>query len=607
MNRALDRRRLLCLLALFIICFGALGGKLLDIQLLHMHHYSSGSMDLAAASVRQRQEPYLLDTGRAQFFDRKHRSLTGRTMRTLVLYRGERGNPLFRTDTAALKQLERVLHTDSATWRKAYEAAVHPSIWMNKEGTRPVALTPAQALAIGKLQLPGVYVLPYSPRYSQELPAQHLIGYVAKDPERVKRSYPLEINRGILTPDTPVGAAGLEKSLDRLLLGVGETSLRIYVDGRKKPLHGLDLRLAAPRNPFYPLKVATTLDLEAQKRIERLLDASGLRQGAVVVLDAANADVIAMASRPAFDPSDVHPERGDWGNRALKAIAPGSIFKTVTAAAALQEHAVLPGESFDCPGSLGRYGLKCWKQDGHGLLTFREAYAESCNVTFAKVMERLSAEQLERYASWLGFGRRIGWRGRMADGSMLTQFDREEPGTIFAGERQKADGGARIQSAIGQRDVRVTPLQAANMVVTLLNGGKLTSPRAVKEIRYRNLQLKQPFAVHPAAHSSGLPEGRISPATAKTLLHWMDSVVQEGTGRALKQASWRLAGKSGTAEVTADGRDAVNQWFVGYGPVDRPRYAVAVVAENRSPDSANLAITLFRQIMDALAQMEARR
>jgi cell division protein FtsI/penicillin-binding protein 2 len=175
------------------------------------------------------------------------------------------------------------------------------------------------------------------------------------------------------------------------------------------------------------------------------------------------------------------------------------------------------------------------------------------------------------------------------------QLDGEEAGRVFT--NNPIDGGVMVQSSVGQRDVLVSPLQAANMVVTLLNGGQVHAPRIVKEIRYANGQLMSTLESHLAPS----PYGSIRPETAQEIAHWMQEVVTEGTGTSLLKAKWQVAGKSGTAQVKKPGHFSTNHWFIGYGPVASPRYAVAVVSENQPVTGSNQATLLFRGVMDILA------
>ncbi|MNJ53632.1 Penicillin-binding protein 4B [compost metagenome] len=255
---------------------------------------------------------------------------------------------------------------------------------------------------------------------------------------------------------------------------------------------------------------------------------------------------------------------------------------------------------FYCSGHYGKYGLSCWKEEGHGTITLKQAFAESCNTVFAALGERLTAASIHNTASKLGLGRTVGWYDPAFRGSQaLRQIDQEEAGTVFA-TGVYADGGGRAQTALGQRDVMVTPLQAANLVVTLLHGGNVAAPRLVQDIYFKNGTQMLEFA----PRYSNSDQGMISHATSATLLDWMSEVVESGTGRSLQAAKWNLAGKSGTAQVISGGRPVNHQWFIGYGPVEQPRYAVSVLVENRRTGSPHQATELFRRVMDILAARE---
>ena len=177
----------------------------------------------------------------------------------------------------------------------------------------------------------------------------------------------------------------------------------------------------------------------------------------------------------------------------------------------------------------------------------------------------------------------------------------QEAGQVFRSGHHMA-GGELARSGIGQQDVLVSPLQAANLMVTLLHGGRVLEPRLVSEIRYANGQRLAQLSPHEQIS----PYGRISPQAAAVLRRGMEAVVQSGTGRSLKTAVWRVAGKSGTAE-TGLPVNGNHQWFVGYGPVANPRYAVAVLAESRPSGSSSQAASLFGGVMETLAEWEGRK
>lgn len=554
-------------------------------------------------AVIQRQRSLILDSGRGDFVDRYGRPITGETYKTAAFF-PVRAN--VRGSEQQIAELAQLLQVSREQLVGRWDAMKTPDFWRADPKAPPLRLTDEQAERIERLDIEGVRVLPYRNRYLPRFEPKHLIGFTSEHPEWLLGNHSRELQQGKRRLTDQVGGSGLEKSLDRLLHGVGETSASFFIDGRNAPLHGLDIRINQPKNKYYPLQVVTTIDLELQNAIEAYADQVGLLEGAIVVLDAANADIVAMVSRPMLRPGQFASADGsEWTNHALKAVAPGSIYKLVTAAAALEAGVTDRHEQFECHGEYGKYGLSCWKKGGHGKLNLEEGLARSCNIVFATLAERLKAAELERVAAALGASGKIGWQSRGAFGpftSPLRLLEEEERGRVFAADAAGTgdDGGVLAQSGIGQRDVRMTPLQAANLIVTLLHGGRVHEPRLVSEIRYANGQrmVKLPAQEAPAGN------GRIQPAIAHALLRGMEAVVDHGTGRAIRQGRWAVAGKSGTAQTTRAGSARNHQWFAGYGPVKTPRYAVAVLAANRPPGSPSQAAKLFRGVMDIAADHE---
>ncbi|MCQ6558500.1 peptidoglycan D,D-transpeptidase FtsI family protein [Paenibacillus mendelii] len=598
-RRRMNRRIFGILLAMSALMGGFLL-RLAWLQAMPAAPVTSSRANLTRESVLQRERSLVLDSGRGDFLDRSGRPITGETYKALAvfpLHADARGTI---SDQKALAGVLGVNHAILTEWMNGLR---EPAFWTVQGEMRPLHLSDAQLQVIQRLRVNGVRVLPYRNRYPASFVARHAIGYTSQHPEFIHESYASELLRKKMKLSDQVGGAGLERALDRLLRGSGPTSVSYFTDGANNPLNGLDMRFTGSNNPYYPLKVGTTIDVDIQRAVEQYVDRSGLAEGAVVVLDADNGDIVTMVSRPQLAPGSIGLAGTDEANHAIRAVTPGSIFKLVTEAAALEANVATEREVFECSGDYGRYGLHCWKRGGHGRITLREALAQSCNIAFATVAERLSAEQFLVTANQLGMGRRIGWSDPKPFkplGEPLRLLPEEEAGGLFAKAPAAYDGGQLAQTGIGQRDVRITPLQAANLVVTLLHEGRVLEPRLVSELRYANGQLMAKLPVQYAAADYG----RIAPATAHALLHGMQAVVTSGTGRSIQDGIWTVAGKSGTAETLKGGKARNNQWFVGYGPVSAPRYAVAVLVENRRPDTANKATQLFRGIMDVLAVHE---
>ncbi|AJY76118.1 peptidoglycan D,D-transpeptidase FtsI family protein [Paenibacillus beijingensis] len=589
------------MIALFMLVFIC---RLAWLQLAPQPANGQAARGRSGLAVSQRERTLLLDSGRGDLYDRSGIALTGQSYEALALFpvnRKQRGS------ASQIGKLAAVLGVGKGDLAAELERLREPQFWKAKGSKVPMPLTNEQVKRLKRLRLNGIVVLPYRNRYPENEAGIHALGYVSENPERLKQLYTKKLGKGEAHIDDLIGGAGLEWSLEKLLRGSGSAAVSFFTDGADNPLRGLDMRLTQPDNPYYPLKVTTTLDLPLQRELERYLKRQGLTQGAVVVLDARSADIVSMISLPELDPLKIGRPGTDASNHAVKAYPPGSVFKLVTEAAALEAGVTDEREAFHCSGEYGRYGLSDAKRGGHGTLTLREGLAQSCNIVFATIAERLQEKQLLKAADQLGIGRRIGWSlaGKRDHEDTLRGPLRllweEEAGEVFAGGGLPADhdGGRLAQSGIGQRDVKMTPLQAANLVVTLLHRGHVLQPRLVKEIRYANGQRMAALSAHEAPSRYG----RISPATAKALLRGMEAVVDHGTGRSIRAGVWKLAGKSGTAQIgRAEAADARNhQWFVGYGPVSAPRYAVAVLAENRPAGSANLAAKLFRGVMDILS------
>lgn len=596
------KRRIYITCILLTSVFGLLMFRLAWVQMVQVNRTMPGfQRTVREMSVLQRERGVMLDTGRGQLTDYNGVPLTGKLEWGVVLFphTDHQSNHSYPSSTAhsAIKELAALLHTDVKSLQKEWNQGNAPHFWTG--GTdQPSTLTDSQLTRLRELKVDGASVYPIMKRYGQGATGMQWLGYLAEQPESI-HGHPRHKNEVKQPFAMKSGAAGLEKTLEPLLMGIGPTLVSRMVTGSGEVIPSIQPRVIAPSNTHYPLRAETTINIELQQGIEQIVKKSGMKEGAIVVLDAANADVRAMVSSPFYNPQHVDPQQTAWANRAVQGAVPGSIFKIVTAAAALEYHAVSKGETFHCGGEWGKYGLSCWKEHGHGTLNLEQGFAESCNIVFAETARRLSMEQLERTADALGLARPIGWEGKQVAGMpVLHHFDHEDAGRVRLPSVPPQDEGAKVQTAIGQRDVLVTPLQAANLIVTLLHEGKVTAPRLVQRIRYADGDTMLDMPMHNLPSSAG----RISPATAHQLLSWMKKVVSDGTGKSLQHARWQVAGKSGTAQVQQHGEKRNHQWFIGYGPTEKPQYAVAVLVQNVAPSSRHQATAIFKKVMDYLAE-----
>lgn len=596
----LRKKRIFYLLLSFLVIFCVFVLRIAWIQTNSaLKSVTVGGKTINELAVRQREESIELDSGRGHFTDRNGVPLTGGLTWTPILFPIKEVPPVQKLNTLAS-----LLNTTPLALRDIWSKLNKPYVWpeagtsqivSEKTKKDPMKLNSEEAEKFPHMN--GIEVLPYVSRYMPGERGNQWLGYVAQRPDVIQKLR-VEKRHPELSLTLQIGASGLEKTFDGLLRGNGGGVRAAYtVDGAKRPLEGIGTRIRADTSRYYPLQIRTTINEQIQRSIERLATEMHIQEGAVTVLDAATGDIVAMVSLPFYNPNEIDPSVSNWSNRAVKAAVPGSIFKTVIAAAALEEGVSSPKETFYCNGAYGKYGIACWKKGGHGSITLEEGFAKSCNVVFAALGERLNSESITAAASKLGLGRTVGWEtASFLGGPPLKQLDQEEQGQVFYA-RTKADGGVRAQTALGQRDVLVSPLQAANLVVTLLHGGQVAAPRIVSEIRFKDGTLMASFP----RQTAPLSAGQISPRTAKLLLSWMRRVVTDGTGQSLGKAQWPLAGKSGTAQVVHGGTTLNHQWFIGYGPTHNPKYALAVLVQNRPTESKHLAKELFWRVMDLLA------
>lgn len=591
LTRSTQRRAFLILLLLSLL-FGGLMLRLWWIQIGFPHHFSSHDIDLIQYAVKQRQQTIILDSGRGEIADRNGHPLTGVEQNALIIFPLARGEI---EGNKAISQVAGIVGQPQAKIVRAIREGKSPTILRDEEG-KIIPLSDRQADQINKLHVPGILALAVTERYQANGIARQTIGFVSQNPELVKSRYQNELISGQMSLSSIVGASGLERSFDPFLQGTEPSRLSYYVDGMGQPMRGLDVRFRSNDNAFYPLTLVTTLDQEIQQKMERIADEEGLKEGSIVVLDAETSDIVAMVSRPSYDQNRVNLSDGAWQNHALKQLPPGSVFKTVVAAAALGEGIVSPNDKFLCEGEYGKYGFSCWKKEGHGLQTMEEAFANSCNIAFAEIAKRVGGEKIEEYAKRLGLAAPVGWSAdTLYKLENFHQLDGEESGMIFAPDSSKEDEGVLIQTAIGQRDVRITPLQAANMMATIARSGKANQVRLVSQITYRNGITFHHFPTSPLG-----TEG-IDKLTAKRLLKLLTAVVEKGTGESLQGLAWSVAGKSGTAQTYSSGQPVNHQWFAGLAPIDKPKYAIAVVVENQPTSGRHKATQVFRQVIASLA------
>ena len=423
---------------------------------------------------------------------------------------------------------------------------------------------------------PGVIVRPIYVRvYPNGKVAGQIIGYTGKtgrNPDGIVD------NHETLWPETE-GREGLEQTFNDMLKGKhGEYKLTFDKDGRKT-----SEKLITPPEPGY--NVVTTLDLRLQQLAEKALEAKAKR-GAIVIIDPNNGDILALASWPTYDPNLFVPSISAEQLKILQndpdipllprayrsSYPPGSTFKIAVGIAALESHAVQPDDQYECVPAIqiGNVTFHNWKKANRGSLNFVQALTESCDTWFYQVGIKTGAQPIIDWALQLGFGAKCGipLRG-------------EAEGRVPNDEYMKATHGRRLLNgdianmSIGQGDTQATPLQMAQAMGVVANGGTLYQTRLVQQVQTFDNQIVTAYQVR-AKRTLNL-----SSETLDELHTGMNDVVN-GAGGTAHQASLdnaEVAGKTGTAQWGPKNKERTAAWFAGFLPADQPRYAFAAVYE----------------------------
>ena len=424
-------------------------------------------------------------------------------------------------------------------------------------------------------------------RYPHDSMLASAIGYVGEVSVQ-----DMDDSEGQYRPGDLVGKAGLEKEYNDQLEGT-DGMKRVVVNSVGKVMRTLDNVEAIPGKP-----VQLTIDYDLQAIAEA--DMAG-KQGAVVAMDARTGEVLAMVSRPTFNPNDfaVRVPKEEWQslntdkktpllNRAIQAqLAPGSVFKIVMATAMLESKQISANFTAYCPGFANFYGrtFHCWRPQGHGVVGLHAAIVDSCDVFFYNVGKLLGIDTISHYASGLGFGKRTG-----------IDLPSEEPGLVPSEEwvervyHHKWYAGETISVSVGQGAVTVTPVQLARMAAAVASGGTLVQPHLLKN-----------FA------NSKVDHFPISDNTVEQVTQGLYGVVNEGggTGYHLRLQNVDLCGKSGTAQLMSYdaakrlGTKTMDGWFVGFAPRRNPEIVIAAIVQDTMEHGGEAAGPVVRDIVKA--------
>ncbi|MGB7219544.1 MAG: penicillin-binding protein 2 [Vicinamibacterales bacterium] len=574
-----DRRRVSVRLSIlqyvFVLLFSALAVSFWVLQVVQHATYRE-------LAENNNQRTLALRAPRGVVFDR--------TGRVLVENRQSYAISIVREHTTDLNRTIRLL----ADLAGVEEAAVRAIV--NKHRSEPAyrPITVIQDATLGQVaavmarrldfELPDVVVQQVPTRRYPNALAAHLFGYVGEvNDAQVSGSDSLKSG-------DIVGQAGIERTYNELLMGE-DGAKRVVVNSV-----GREIRTDSEVQPTEGKRLQLTIDFDVQKAIEDGFAASGFN-GAAVVLNPTNGEVLGFTSRPAYDPNDFAAgiDRATWASlntdelrplndRAIQGkYSPGSTFKMAVALAALEESVITPDFTVYCPGHANFFGrdFKCWKASGHGSMDLRHAIEQSCDVYFYTVGNMVGVDKINKWATLLGLGVPSGI-------DLPNEVQGLVPSTEWKREKMKEKwyAGETISVSIGQGQVSVTPVSMAVYMATLANGGTRVTPHLLKAVDQGDGRGWQAAPAPPPQSTFDISRDKLQ-AIRDGL--WM-VVNASGTGGRARIKDRDVAGKTGTAQVISNqGRLAAGKttrnlrdhgWFVFFAPRDAPRIAGVVFLEH---------------------------
>ncbi len=556
--------------AISLVMLGGIGGRLAVLQLVD----GTANRELADSN-RIRLIPRQPERGR--ILDRNGKLLAGsRLSHSVFLW------PLARKRSdwnATLKRLAEVLNIPVADIQKRLEQAGYNSPFLVRIAR---GISPAQVTALTEYgsELEGVQVDAEAVRYypNGDL-AAHVLGYTGElsDEDLEKRR-----QDGYRLGDV-IGQMGIEAAFEELLRGEWGGQ-QVEVDGL-----GQVVRVLGQKPTLAGKDVTLTLDLELQKAAEQAL---GNRKGAIVAIDPNNGAVLAMVSRPTYDPNlfstRISPEQWQrlqsqdhpFVNRVLQVFPPASTFKIVTTTAALESKKFPKNTVLNTYPSLDIGGVVFgeWNHAGFGPLNFIGAMAWSSDTFFYQIAQGIGGEILIDWTRRFGFGRKTGIELAAEESAGLVPDDQWK-------RKQLKEGwflGDTVNMSIGQGFLQTSPLQVALMFAVPANDGALVRPHLLKDNE---------------ASQNWREPTNINPETLQVLRDGLRKVVDGGTGEALNVSSLPpVAGKSGTAEDF--GRES-HTWFGAYAPAEKPRIVVVAFGENSGGGGGSVAAPMVRQVLES--------
>jgi len=604
------RARVRRLMVVAVAVFAVLGLRLLHLQLLE-------GDKLSDASVRNFVRSERLPADRGTMYDRNGRVLAINRASFDLLVTPARVDEL----EDLLAGLREVLGLDELDVVRLRERIEEPRGMWRYRAIRVARDIDRKRVALAEALRADVDGLSIRVRYQREYPegpiGAHLVGYLGKPTARELKAD----TDGRYHVHSMIGRFGLERRLEDVLGGVDGLE-RYVVDARgaRQDEGWADRALsdgARRREPRRGHDVHLTVDIDVQNILVKAL--AGYDSGAAVVLDVNDGAVLGILSKPTFDPNlwsgrltRAEKQKLDDNpylpmlDKSVHSYFPGSVYKVVTALAALEEGVLDPTEPIDSPGSY-EYGNRifhCHKRAGHGSLDLDGAMAASADVYFYKLGEQMGIDTLARYARRFGFGERAGLGINGESKGIVPTREHHERNTVGGFQH-----GLALSTAIGQGDVRTSPVQMATAFAALANGGTVYQARVVDRI------VAEDGALVRQEESTKVGTLEADPAHIAAVGRALERAVNDAelaTGHLAAIPGGRIAGKTGTAQVrkiirghlrqnVKRFRDRDHAWFAAFAPYESPRLAVVVFLEHGGSGGKDAA-PVARDIIEAYHQ-----
>ena len=549
--------RIYFMFLLFIVIYGFLIYRLVDIQITHSDLYKKCAKDQSVSSIN-------LSSGRGTIYDRNNRKITDTKSEDVIIIQKEKMN----MDDGYMKLIEEATGLDSyQIYKKIQKDPVSPIVELKLIKINNKLKT--------KLEKENIIIDKKIYRYSDEDILAHTIGYIDKDSK---------------------GVSGIEKSKDEILKDKNLNYVEVFKagssgnSGSNKKIGVLDGSLKVNQNSKDDRHLKLTIDYNIQKKLEKIVDKEK-NPSAVVISDVKSGEILAMTSRPNFDRDCISKylkmNNGELENRSIKYMyAPGSVFKIVVLYAALEQGVIDENYTYTCTGSskLNNRVLKCNKLDGHGKLNVEQAFANSCNTAFLDIALKVGKEKI-------------------IDTAKKLHLDQEVGIDIYGEKSGNIDEDIDIVNlCIGQGKMMFTPLQVNQMTQVIANNGLYEPLKIYDSVINNKKEIIKKF------RSMKKDNSDVSPYIVNKIKNMMKSVAQSGTAKELAILEKGCGVKTGTTQAAINVENAdktigkkiiTHGWVTGFYPKENPKYTITVIIEG-TKDYSKSAIPLFKEICESI-------